>query len=243
MDMFPYPSGSGPARRPPAGLHRLGHLLALQAAQGIRTSSTRWVTTPSAFPAEQYADADGAASAPSRPSRTSPATRRTAGPASGSALRLGPSWLRHRATPATCKLDAVGRSPAMLRRHWYDRSEQPGAPRPAPGADRRVRYERAPRGSDAACTTAMHSTGRRMARPGAELGEAEQADVLRRLPPRPSAPSHPGQLVPEAWGPCSPTRRSPPKAVRTRQLPGVPARAAPVVHAHHRIRPPSDRRP
>ena len=48
--MFPYPSGDGPARRPPARLHRHRRVRPLPAHERASTSCTRWATTRSGCP-------------------------------------------------------------------------------------------------------------------------------------------------------------------------------------------------
>ena len=50
LDMFPYPSADGPARRPPRRLHRHRHPLPLPSACRASTSCTPWAGTPSACP-------------------------------------------------------------------------------------------------------------------------------------------------------------------------------------------------
>ena len=40
LDMFPLPFGCGSARRTPAGLYRFGHLLALQAPEGLQRAAS-----------------------------------------------------------------------------------------------------------------------------------------------------------------------------------------------------------
>ena len=60
LDMFPYPVGRRPARRPSRRLHRDRHPRPLQADARLRTSCTRWAGTPSAC---------RPSSTPSRPAR------------------------------------------------------------------------------------------------------------------------------------------------------------------------------
>ena len=102
----PLPFGSGPARRPSAGLHRLGHLLALQAAQGIQRPPPDGLRRlrPSR---RAVCDPDGAASRRHDRAEHRPLPR-TAGQ-DRILVRLGPRGAHVR--PRILQVDAVGCSP------------------------------------------------------------------------------------------------------------------------------------
>ena len=77
---------------------------------------------------------------------------------------------------------------------------------------------------------------------GKAWADLDQAEQQERLPPGLHL-QVPGQLVPGAGHRARQRGGHRRRQVRTRQLPGLPARAAPVVDAHHQVRPPPHRGP
>ena len=222
--MFPYPSGAGPARRPPAGLHRHRRLRPLPADDrpqrgphhGLRRvrPARRAVRAADQHPPaghhrdqhRQHASAScGAwAWATTAAARSPPPTRTsTAGP-SGSSCRSS-------APGTTPRPTGPGPSPS-----WRPSSTPaPASRRPAPTPP---------------------------ARPWADLDASERRAVHQRPPP--GLPGRgAGQLVPgpgHGAGQRGGHRRRP---LRAGQLPGLPAAHEAVDAAHHRLRRPPDRRP
>jgi len=222
----PLPFGSGPARRPSAGLHRLGHLLALQAAQGIQRPPPDGLRRlrPSR---RAVCDPDGAASRRHDRAEHRPLPR-TAGQ-DRILVRLGPRGAHVR--PRILQVDAVGvpRDVLPLVRPF----ETAGAPRR--GTDRRLRNERH-RGAGRRLHDRDALHGRRMERQKRAGEGTDPSELPPRLPRR-----HPGQLVSEA-GDCAGQRRSARRTFGPRRLSGRAEAHETMASARDGLRPAHARR-
>ena len=151
--MFPYPSGVGPARRPPRGLHRDRHRRALQAHARASTCCTRWAGTPSACPPS---------STRSRPARTRATTTRAEhrhlqAPAQDAGLQLRlVARGRHHRSRATC----AGRSGSSCSSSSTASRTRRGPGQLVPGARHRAR-QRGGRSTARASAAVIRSCARR----------------------------------------------------------------------------------
>ena len=170
----PLPLGSGPARRPPAGLHRLGHLLALQAPQGIQRPPPDGLRRlrPSR---RAVCDPDRAA-----PGRDHRAEHRPLPRAAGQdriLVRLGPRGAHVR--PRLLQVDAVGVPQNVLLLLLQGRA----AGAPDCGTRRRVRKERH-RGAERRLHDRDALHGRRMERHERAGEGTDPPELPPRLPRR-----------------------------------------------------------
>ena len=217
----PVPVGHRAARRAPAGLHRHRRLRPLQADDR-----------------------------PQRPARAGLRRVRPAGRAVRRADRPAPAHHDRGRTSPRCAASCAG---------WgWPTTRGAASPPPTPSSTA------GRSGSSCRSSTPGTTTTAERARPIGEL-ESLLATGERAVPrtwpasapdPRgPSWTSRPGagwstrtgwptcrrrrSTGAPAWAPCWPTRRSPPRAQRARQLPGLQARPAPVDDADHRLRRPA----
>ena len=192
LDMFPYPSGAGLHVGHPLGYIGTDVYARYQRMTGHNVLHTMGFDA-FGLPAEQYAVADR--HAPAGHHRAEHRQRTGASCA-------GWAWATTRAAASPPPTPAYYRWTQwiflQIFNAWYDADAGPGP------ADRRAgRRVRAGRPADAR----RPAVGRARRRSSSAAG--------RRRPP-PGLPRRgAGQLVPRAWAPCWPTRRSPPTAAAT----------------------------
>ncbi len=224
MDMFPYPSGAGPARRPPAGLHRHRRLRAVPAdGRAQRAAHHGLRRLRAARRAVRGADRAAPAGHDRGQHRDLPPQLRRLG--------LGHDERRRRRhdRPGVLPLDAVD-LPADLQL-----LVRPDADKARPIAE----------------LVAELDAGTREPATGTNPFGRPWAGAVRRRAPRRSSTTTGWPIVHEStvnwapgWAPCCPTRRSPPTAAVERgNFPVFRAAAAAVDAADHRVRRPADRRP
>ncbi len=222
----PLSVGSGPARRAPAGLHRLGHLLALQAAQGLQR--------PAPDGLRRLRPARRAVCDPDRPApgRDHRAEHRPLPRAAGQdrlLVRLGPRGAHVR--PRLLQVDAVGVPQNVLLLLLQGRA----AGAPDCGTRRRVRKERH-RGAERRLHDRNALHGRRMEGQERTRKGADSPELPAGVPRR-----HDGQLVSEA-GDRAGQRRSARRTFGPRRLSGRAEAHETMASARDRLRPADARR-
>ena len=188
----PLSVGSGPARRAPAGLHRLGHLLALQAAQGLQRPAPDGIRR--LRPAGRAVrHPDGPAPGRRRPSRTSPAT---ASSWTRSVSRSTGTARCARATPATTS-GRSGRSSKCSPIGTTVRSSRRAPSRSSSRRSRRAAPRASMRPARPKCAS-RPPNGRPRANP--KRSRFSRTTGWRSAPTRWSTGVR-------SWGPCWPTTR------------------------------------
>ena len=225
LDMFPYPSGVGPARRPSARLHRHRRRRALPADAGPQRPAHDGLRRVRAARPSSYAVETGQHPRGHDRRRTSPTCAASCG-GSASATTRGAASRR----PTSRTTAGRSGSSCSLYESWYD----PEADAARPVAELVAELDAGAREPPTALTRGR-AVGASWTRPSA----ATSIDGLRlayldevTVNWCPGA----GHRARQRGG----HRR---RAQRAGQLPGLPAAAAPVDDAHHRLRRPPDRRP
>ena len=219
LDMFPYPSGVGPARRPPARLHRDRRVRALQPHERVTTCCTRWATTRSGCRPSSIAVQTGTHPRVTTEENIANMKRQMR------ALGLGHDPRRG---PATTDVDYYRWTQwifLQIYNSWYDTDADRA--RPIGELVEELRARNARRRPTAARSTRCSAAEQRALVDSYRLAYIAEAPVNWCPGSRHGARQRRGH------------RRRPQRA---RQLPGVQASAEAVDAAHHRVRRPVARR-